>query len=82
MSEKEILNRLKKIVLPYVQRPEGLENFQENTSFIQDLEINSANLVDVVLDVEDAFDIEIDNNSMEGMETVGDAKLIIQKKLA
>lgn len=82
MSEKEILSRLKKIVLPYVQRQEGLDNFQENTSFIQDLQINSANLVDVVLDVEDEFDIEIDNNSMEGMETVGDAKLIIQKKLA
>lgn len=82
MSEKEILNRLKKIVKPYVQRQEGLDNFQENTSFIQDLEINSANLVDVVLDVEDEFDIEIDTNSMEGMETVGDAKLIIQKKLA
>ncbi len=82
MSEKEIINRLKKIVKPYVQRAEGLENFEENTSFIQDLEINSANLVDVVLDVEDEFDIEIDNNSMEGMQTVGDAKQIIQKKLA
>ncbi|AVR46367.1 acyl carrier protein [Christiangramia fulva] len=82
MSEKEIISRLKKIVQPYVQRPEGLENFRESTSFIGDLEINSANLVDVVLDVEDEFDIEIDNDSMEGMQTVGDAKKIIQQKLA
>ncbi|QYA26441.1 acyl carrier protein [Gramella sp. MT6] len=82
MSEKEILTRLKKIVKPYVQRLEGLNNFQENTDFLNDLEINSANLVDVVLDVEDEFNIEIDNDSMEGMLTVGDAKSIIQRKLS
>lgn len=81
MSEKEIIERLKKIVEPYVQRPEGLNNFHEETDFLKDLEINSANLVDVVLDVEDVFDIEIDNDSMEGMLTVGDAKTIIQNKI-
>ena len=82
MSEKEIISKLKLIVTPYVQREEGLQNFQEDTDFLQDLQINSANLVDVVLDVEDEFDIEIDNESMEGMLTVGDAKNIIQNKLA
>ncbi len=82
MSEKEIISRLKNIVKPYVQRNEGLENFNEETDFLRDLEINSANLVDVVLDVEDEFDIEIDNDSMEGMLTVKDAKSIIQKKMA
>ena len=81
MSEKEIINKIKKIVEPYVQRLEGLNNFHEDTDFLNDLQINSANLVDVVLDVEDEFDIEIDNDSMEGMLTVGDAKSIIQKKL-
>ena len=82
MSEKEILTRLKTIVKPYVQRLEGLNDFHENTDFLNDLEINSANLVDVVLDVEDEFNIEIDNDSMEGMLTVGDAKSIIQRKLS
>jgi len=81
MTEKEIIDRLKKIVEPYVQRLEGLKNFREETDFLNDLQINSANLVDVVLDVEDEFDIEIDNDSMEGMLTVGDAKNIIQKKM-
>lgn len=81
MSEKEIIDRLKEIVKPYVQRMEGLNNFREETDFLKDLEINSANLVDVVLDVEDEFDIEIDNDSMEGMLTVGDAKSIIQSKM-
>ncbi len=82
MSDKELLERLKNIVTPYVQNKEGLENFDENTDFLNDLKINSANLVDVVLDVEDAFDIEIDNNSMADMLRVLDAKKIIQLKLA
>ncbi|MDT0677020.1 acyl carrier protein [Autumnicola musiva] len=81
MTDTEIIERLKKIVTPYVQRKEGLENFNKKTDFLNDLKINSANLVDVVLDVEDEFDIEIDNESMEGMLTVGDAKQIILRKL-
>lgn len=80
MSEKEIVGRLKTIVTPYVQNKDGLTNFNENTDFIKDLSINSANLVDVVLDVEDEFNIEIDNDSMNGMLTVGDAKKIILEK--
>ncbi len=82
MSDKELLEKLKNIVTPYVQNKEGLENFDENTDFLNDLKINSANLVDVVLDVEDEFDIEIDNDSMSDMLNVLDAKKIIQLKLA
>ncbi len=80
MNVKDILPRLKKIVTPYTQNKSALENFTTETDFIKDLEINSANLVDVVLDVEDEFNIEIDNDSMDGMLTVGDAINIIRKK--
>lgn len=82
MTNKEILDKLKKIVTPYVQEPAGLENFNDGTDFINDLQVNSANLVDVVLDVEDEFNIEIDNDSMDGMLTAGDAREIIQRKMA
>jgi len=46
------------------------------------LQINSANLVDVVLDVEDAFGIVIDNESMEKMINVKATLEIIETKLA
>ena len=80
MTNQDITSRLKKIVKPYVQREQGLENFNEKTDFLKDLEINSANLVDVVLDVEDEFNIEVDNESMQTMFTVGDAVTIIKNK--
>ncbi|TDN89358.1 acyl carrier protein [Salegentibacter sp. 24] len=81
MNDTKILDSIKKIVTPYTQRKEGLDNFNEDTDFIKDLEVNSANLVDVILDVEDEFNIEIDNESMSGMLTVGNAKNIIEQKL-
>ncbi len=82
MTEKEIIEKIKKIVTPYTQNKPALENFDESTDFINDLKINSANLVDVILDVEDEYNIEIDNDSMNQMLTVKDAKLIIERKLA
>ncbi|WP_103068283.1 acyl carrier protein [Aquimarina sediminis] len=81
MTKEELLSKLKTIITPYVQNTKGLESLNENTDFIKDLEINSANLVDVVLDVEDEFDIQIDNEAMEKMLTVKASLLVIEEKL-
>ncbi len=81
MNKNELIAELKKIVKPYVQDEAGFDNLTEDTDFIKDLKINSANLVDVILDVEDAFDIEIDDESMEQMLTVKAAMAIITTKL-
>jgi|TARA_B100000795_G_scaffold231884_1_gene189905 acyl carrier protein len=82
MTRKELITSLKKIVKPYVQDQEAFKNLSEETDFINDLKINSANLVDVILDVEDEFNIEIDNESMEKMLSVKAAMEIIETKLA
>lgn len=79
--ESSSLSELKVILEPYVQNEKALSEINEHTHFINDLEINSANLVDVVLDVEDKYDIEIDNESMESMLTVKDALKIIESKV-
>ena len=81
-TKDELITSLKTIVKPYVQDEQSFEHVTEATDFIRDLKINSANLVDIALDVEEAYDIEIDNESMEKMLTVGAAIDIIQEKLA
>lgn len=81
MTKEEIISKLTTIVKPYIQNEEGFKNINENTDFIKDLEINSANLVDIILDVEDEFDIEIDNDSMEQMLSVKATVAIIQNKI-
>ncbi|MFY9242029.1 MAG: acyl carrier protein [Polaribacter sp.] len=82
MTKEELIIKLKAIVKPYIQDEKAFKNLTEETDFIKDLKINSANLVDVVLDVEDEFDIEIDNDSMEKMLSVKAAIEIIETKLA
>lgn len=81
MTKKELITSLQKIIKPYVQDQEAFKNLSEETDFINDLKINSANLVDIILDVEDKFDIEIDNESMEKMLSVKAAIDIIETKL-
>lgn len=80
METNEIIYCLKKIVKPYVQNDLAFQDFNIKTDFTRDLEINSAHLVDIVLDVEDEFNIAIDNQAMENMMTVEDAVKIIKKK--
>ena len=82
MEREEIIEKLKAIVKPYVNNQEGYKNMNENSDFIKDLGINSANLVDIVLDVEEQFNIVIDNESMEKMMDVKSSIGIIQEKLA
>ncbi len=82
MDKEVLISKLKTIVKPYVQNDEAFTNLTEETDFINDLHINSANLVDVILDVEDEFNIEIDNEAMEKMLSVKAAMEIIEEKLS
>lgn len=82
MNRAETVDTLKSIVKPYVKNMQAFDALSEDTDFIRDLQINSANLVDVALDVEEAFDITIDNASMEKMLNVKSALEIIESKLA
>ncbi len=83
MSDKnQMISELKAIVKPYIQNEEAFENLQENTDFINDLKINSANLVDVILDIEDKYDIELDNESMDKMLNIKAALEVINTKIA
>ena len=81
MNDKQLIEELKTIVKPYIQDQSAFEQLNEDTDFINDLKINSANLVDVILDIEDKFDIIIDNESMEKMLNVKAALNTIKEKL-
>jgi len=81
MNKDIITEKLKVLVQPYVPEAKLLNNINEDTNLIKDLEINSINLIDVILDIELEFGIEIDNVSMEKMTTVGSAIEIIMNKL-
>ena len=82
MNKEKTIEELKSIVKPYIQNQEAFDRLSEDTDFIRDLNINSANLVDVILDIEEKYDIVIDNESMERMINVKSALEIIENKLS
>jgi acyl carrier protein len=82
MNQSEIIGKLRNIVKPYIKNQEAFDNLNEKTDFINDLQINSANLVDVILDIEEEFNILIDNPSMEKMLDVQSTVAIIETKLS
>ena len=44
--------------------------------------MNSARLVDVILNFEDEFDIEVEDEDADAVNTVGDAVSLIEGKLS
>ena len=79
MERASIIEKLRKIIEPYVQDQDAFANISESTDLLNDLKVNSANLVDIIIDAEMEFDIEIDDDSAEKMLTVKDAVEVIEK---
>ena len=80
MTEQEVFQQVVKILTPYVKNQEALDQVASATNILEDLKVNSARLVDVVLAFEDEFDIEIADEDVDKVNTVGDAvSLILQK---
>ena len=81
MTRKEIFAKVVEIVRPFVKNQEALDSVDENTNILQDLKVNSARLVDIILDFEDAFDIEVEDEDADAVNTVGDAVGLIAAKV-
>lgn len=81
MNRQEILHEFKTVLRPYTIEKEKLENIDERTHLLKDLHINSANIVDIVIDAEVNYKIEIDNDSVEKMINVGSCLDVIMEKM-
>ena len=81
MNEQEVMNNVVSILKPFVKAPEALASVSLDTSILKDLKVNSARLVDVVLEIEDKFGITVSDEDADKVKTVGDAvKLILAAK--
>ncbi len=82
MSQQEIFAKVVAILAKYSKAEEALAKVTPATNILEDLRVNSARLVDVILDFEDAFNIEIADDDADGVTTVGDALQLIEARLA
>ena len=82
MTREEIFAKVVEIVRPYVKDDEALATVADDTNILQDLKVNSARLVDGILNFEDEFDIEVEDEDADAVNTVGDAVALIEEKLS
>ena len=81
MERKEIFEKVVKILTPHVKNQAALASVADSTHILDDLKVNSARLVDVVLAFEDEFDIEIPDEDVDSVNTVGDCVRLVAEKL-
>ena len=81
MTKDEVLKKIVGILSKYSKTEINMENISMETSILDDLKINSARLVDIVLDFEDEFDIEVDDDDADKVATVGDGVDLILAKI-
>ncbi len=81
MQQSEVFERVVKILTPWAKNQEALASVSMDTQILDELEVNSARLVDVVIAFEDDFEIEIEDDDVDSVEKVGDAVRLILSKL-
>ncbi len=82
MNEGKILKKMKNILRPYVKDAALLDKAVQETHILEDLKVNSARLVDVIIKCEDVFGITIEDEEADKIRTIGDAVQLILEKLS
>ncbi len=78
MDNDAILAKIKEVVTDKLGAAE--EDVVETASFVDDLGADSLDVVELIMGLEDEFDIEISDEEAESIQTVGDAIAFITSK--
>ena len=65
------LEKLKEIIADVLNV--DADDITEDTTFVDDLGADSLDIFQIIMGIEETFDIEIDNDDAENIATVGDA---------
>jgi acyl carrier protein len=78
----DIKDRVLAIIMKYSKSDLTAADVKPETSLLGDLQVNSARLVDIIIDFEEEFDIEIEDSEADSVATVQDAVDMVSKKSA
>ena len=81
MDENKIREEFVNILRAYVKDPELLYKVSDSTHILNDLKVNSARLVDIIIKREDVYGISIDDDDADKIRTIGDAVSVIKDKI-
>ena len=77
METPSNLVKIASILKPYIEDHE-FQNLKSSDHLVNDLNIDSADLVCVVLDVENSYGIVIEDAAIESIKTVADILTIVE----
>ncbi|MEO1021146.1 MAG: phosphopantetheine-binding protein [Bacteroidota bacterium] len=81
MTKEELVLKLKEIVAKYVEEEHMPTEFDESLDLINDLGINSMHIIDIIIDVENEFDILISDEEIQQMTSLGKVIEILESKV-
>lgn len=79
MSTDETFEKFKSCAVEVLQVP--ADAITPEANFANDLDADSLDLVELVMALEEAFDVSVDESELEGIETIGQAYDLIVAKL-
>ncbi|MEH6762996.1 MAG: phosphopantetheine-binding protein [Aequorivita antarctica] len=82
MTSEEIFALLEPIIKTYLPEDVSAKEINYESDLTRELNINSAHLVDIILDIEDVFNIEFKNEDIERLRNVNDVTFLIQQKIS
>ena len=79
MKMEEVQQKLKEIVMDRLNADE--DQIKPEASFVEDLGADSLDIVELIMGIEEEFDIEIPDEDAEKLTTVGEAMAYVKTKL-
>lgn len=79
MNENEALSLVLSILKPFARNQEAFAHAQPSTRLWQDLQINSARFIDILLAFEDRLGMSMDEQEAEDVATVGDVVQLVMR---
>lgn len=76
----KVFDKTKEIIIEQLGLEEDVE-IVETTSLMEDLEADSLDAVEVIMALEDEFDIEIPDEDAEKFKNIGDIATYVEQKL-
>jgi acyl carrier protein len=80
MDQKEVFDKVVSILKPFAKNRDALATVGLETSLQKDLKVNSARLVDIVLEIEEIFGIEVKDEDADKVRTIGDAVFLVLRQ--
>lgn len=81
MKAEEIYKKLKPIIKNYLPDDVPESEITLDNDLTKEMNISSAHLIDIVLDIEDEFDVEFKNEDLEKIRNLNNVIALIQEKI-